>query len=107
MKFKQPQPLKSDIKLCLLFLRRVINGAVIITARTSQQENICALLITALDIKRLLMWKTCPEEIHSQVPIFNLLILITLTQIRDILHLNADCYKYKRRKYKILGCHEF
>ena len=83
MKCKQPPPLKSDIKLCFLFLRRVINGAVIISARTSQHENVCSLLITALDIERRLMWRTCPEEIHSKIPVFNLPTLITLTQIRD------------------------
>jgi len=67
----------------VLFLRRVINGAVIITAWTCQHVNVCALLINALDIERLLMWKTCPDGIHSQIQIFNIITLITVTQIRD------------------------
>jgi hypothetical protein len=71
MNCKQPPPLKSDIKLYLLSLRRAINFAVIITAKTSEQENVCAVLSTALNIERRLMWKICPEDVHNKIPIFN------------------------------------
>jgi len=77
MNCKQPPPLKSDIKLYLLSLRQAINVAVIITARTCEQENVCVVLSTALDIERRLMWKIFPEEVYSKIPILNLPTLIT------------------------------